>query len=113
MKSVFKKCEASHLERIDEFYRYACKNTADMNLYGKWIYGLHPTKNQIETYIKNGYMYCLEINGKILGAVAVTPFQDKEYESIKWQIDCPDDEVSTVHLLAVNPDYQKSGIASK
>ena len=108
---VLKKCIVSDLDRIDKFYRYVSKNTANMDLYGKWIYGLHPTRKQIENYVKNGFMYFHENNGKILGAVAITPFQENEYRDINWQISCLDGEVSVVHLLAVSPDHQKCGIA--
>lgn len=106
-----KKCEISDIDRISNFYQYVCENTKNMKRLGKWIYGLHPTKEQTEAYIKSGFMYFFEENGEILGAVAITPFQETEYQEIEWQIVCHNNEVSAVHLLAVNPDYQGCGIA--
>lgn len=106
-----KRCGTSDADRISNFYQYVSESTKNMERFGKWIYGLHPTKEQIESYIKSGFMYSLEKSGEILGAVAITPFQGNEYQDIDWQIDCHNHEVSVVHLLAVNPDRQGCGIA--
>ena len=110
---VFKRCTNSELDRIARFYEYVSLNTPNMNRYGKWIFGLHPTREQIERYVKSGFMYYLENNGEILGSVAITPFQENEYKDIEWQILCPDNEVSVIHLLAVSPNCQKHGIAKQ
>ena len=56
-------------------------------------------------------MYSFEKNGEILGAVAITPFQETEYQDIDWQIACHNNEVSVIHLLAVSPNHQGCGIA--
>ncbi len=108
-----KRCEISDIDRISKFYQYVCEKTEHMERFGKWIYGLHPAKEQIEYYIKSGFMYSFEKNGEIFGAVAITPFQGTEYQDIDWQIVCNNNEVSVVHLLAVNPDHQSCGIARK
>ena len=109
----WKRCEISDIDRISNFYQYVSENTENMERFGKWIYGLHPTKKQIESYIKSGFIYSFEKSSEILGAVAITPFQGNEYQDIDWQIACHNNEVSVVHLLAVSPDHQGSGIARK
>lgn len=108
-----KRCEDHDIDRISKFYQYVSENTENMDRFGKWIYGLHPTKEQIEFYIKSGFMYSFEKSGEILGTVAITPFQGTEYQNIDWQIACQNNEVSVVHLLAVNPDHQGCSIAKK
>jgi ribosomal protein S18 acetylase RimI-like enzyme len=108
-----KRCEISDVDRISQFYQYVCENTKNMERFGKWIYGLHPTKKQIECYIKSGFMHSFEESGEILGAVAITPFQGIEYQNTDWQIACHNNKVSVVHLLAVSPNHQGCGIARK
>lgn len=107
------KCEPKDLNRIDEFYKHVIDNTDTMPKYARWVYGQHPTHEQIAFYVDNGFMYYVEKDGIILGAVAVAPFQDDDYEGVDWQIKCGNHEVSTVHLLAVNPDFQRQGIAKR
>ena len=48
---ILKKCEISELDRIDKFYRYVSENTANMNQYGKWSFGLHLKSEQIKTIL--------------------------------------------------------------
>ena len=62
---ILKKCEISELDRIDKFYRYVSENTANMNQYGKWSFGLHPTSEQIKNYVRSGFMYYYENNGEL------------------------------------------------
>lgn len=55
-----KRCGISDADRISNFYQYVSESTKNMERFGKWIYGLHPTKEQIESYIKSGFMYSLK-----------------------------------------------------
>lgn len=100
-------------ERLAEFYRRAVSETKGMELYARWIYGLHPSDEMILGYIKSGNMFFSELDGKIASAVAVVPCQGKEYRDVPWKIELADDEVSTVHILCVAPELQKKGIAAR
>lgn len=82
-----------------------------MPRYGRWIYCLHPTEEMIEDYVRQGVMYCSEEGQEITAAVAVTPYQTEDYRGIDWQAELADDEVAVVHILAVNPHFQKRGYA--
>ncbi len=108
-----KQCSVSERDRICNFYRSVSENTENMDRFGRWIYGLHPTAEQIAAYIQSGFLYSFEESGEILGAVAITPFQGAEYQTIDWQMVCRNHEVSVVHFLAVAPGHQGCGIARK
>lgn len=45
-----KRCKITDIERVSKFYQYVSENTENMARFGKWIYGLHPAKEQIEAY---------------------------------------------------------------
>lgn len=49
----------------------------------------------------------------IVGAMAVTMFQGEDYHAIAWSQELPDDEVTVIHILAVNPDYHGRGIGAQ
>ena len=106
-----KKCEIGDLSRILCFYKLVIRETSDMPRYGRWIYGLHPTEEMVEDYVRQGVMYRLEDGQDIAAVVAVTPYQGEDYHGIDWQDELADDEVAVVHLLAVNPHFQKRGYA--
>ena len=106
-----KKCEIGDLSRILCFYQLVIRETSDMPRYGRWIYGLHPTEEMVEDYVRQGGMDRLEDGQDIAAVVAVTPYQGEDYHGIDWQDELADDEVAVVHLLAVNPHFQKRGYA--
>ena len=108
-----RKCEISDLPRILDFYQLVIRETSDMPRYGRWIYGQHPTEGMIEDYVRKGVMYCSEEGQDITVAVAVTSDQTEDYHGIDWQAELTDDEVAVVHILAVNPHFQKCGYARK
>ena len=51
-------------------------------------------------------MYVLTDGEVIAGMAAVALCQGDEYLNVSWEKDLPNDEVETVHLLAVCPDYR-------
>lgn len=91
------------------FYHHVITDTPDMDRYGRWKIGLYPKKEDIESYIGKGEMYVLSEDDLIVGAMAVTMSQGDDYHSVDWSLPLADDEVSVVHVLAVNPDDRGKG----
>ena len=58
-------------------------------------------------------MYLHKELDTLVGVMAVTLYQGEDYHSIEWSRQVPDDEVAVIHILAVSPDRQGSGIGSK
>ncbi len=106
-----RRCGIGDLSRLLSFYQLVASETDDMPRYGRWIYGLHPTREMIEGYVRQGAMYCLEDGQDIAAAVAMTPCQGEDYHGVDWQVELADDDVAVVHLLAVNPRFQRRGRA--
>ena len=107
------KATESDFERLTRFYRHAVSETKNMELYARWVYGLHPTDKMILDHIKSGDMFFSELDGKIASAVAVVPCQEKKYHDVPWKLGLADDEVCVVHILCVTPEFQKKGIAAR
>ncbi len=105
------KCNADEYKRIANFYRYVIDNTNEIEKYARWRYNQHPTDEMIKGYADNGHMYYEEKDGKIIAAVALTPFQNEDYHPIDWGVNLMDNEVLVVHILCVNPMIQNRGVA--
>ena len=58
-------------------------------------------------------MYLYKMNDTIVGAMAVTMYQGKDYQAIEWAKQVEDNEAAVIHILAVNPDYQGSGVGTE
>lgn len=110
---MLKRAEYRDALKIENYYKYVIDNTENMDKYGRWIYGQHPTDEMVEGYIINGSMYFAEEDGIITVAVAVTFFQDEDYHSVQWNVEAKDDEVAVIHILCINPKKQRCGLAKK
>ncbi|MGN1192249.1 MAG: hypothetical protein ACI4S0_06205 [Dorea sp.] len=97
---------AEDLVPVREKYIEVIEHTADMNVHARWIYGQHPTDTLIQTYIDRQEMYLFMDGQTVAGMTAITMCQDKDYRAVIWGQDLKDDEVATLHILAVTPEYQ-------
>ena len=100
-------------DAILAFYDDVIARTPDISLHARWSKGKHPTADGIRSYIKEGSMYLYKEQGVIVGAMAVTMYQGEDYHAIEWSQPVPDDEVAVIHILAVHPDRQGSGVGSE
>ncbi|MDD7404248.1 MAG: GNAT family N-acetyltransferase [Butyribacter sp.] len=109
----FRVAQIEDFARVVSFYKYVIENTQEIEKYARWIYGQHPTDKMILNYIEQEAMYLLKKDQIIIGAMAITMSQSDDYHYIDWGIEATDDEVAVIHILCINPDYQKQGIGKR
>ncbi|MDY0118732.1 MAG: GNAT family N-acetyltransferase [Bacilli bacterium] len=107
------KATINDFESIIKFYDDVTLRTPDMETYARWKKGQHPTEEGIKAYIEEGSMYLYKENDTIVGAMAVTMYQGEDYHAIEWAKHVEDNEASVIHILAVNPDYQGTGVGAE
>ena len=108
------KLQQATIEDLDDilaFYEYVTDNTPDIANYAQWQKGKHPTAEGIKAFATEGNMYLYKEND-IVGAVALTMYQEECYHRIEWSMPLADDEVAVIHILAVSPDKQGAGIGA-
>ena len=84
-----------------------------MKVHARWIYGQHPTDALIQTYIDRQEMYLFMDGQTVAGMTAITMCQGKDYRAVIWGKDLKDEEVATLHILAVTPEYQGKGVSKR
>ncbi|MBP8934699.1 MAG: GNAT family N-acetyltransferase [Prevotella sp.] len=107
------KATINDFESIIRFYDDVISRTPEMETYARWKKGQHPTEEGIKAYIEEGSMYLYKENDTIVGAMAVTMYQGEDYHVIEWAKHVEDNEASVIHILAVNPDYQGTGVGAE
>ena len=107
------KATINDFESIIKFYDDVISRTPEMETYARWKKGQHPTEEGIKAYIEEGSMYLYKENDTIVGAMAVTMYQGEDYHAIEWAKHVEDNEASVIHILAVNPDYQGTGVGAE
>ena len=76
----------------------------------KWQKGIYPTIDDISSAISNEELYiALSEDAAVSGAVILRHEPEAGYESVSWGLETQN--YSVVHLLAVSPAKQRSGIA--
>ncbi|MDO4467133.1 MAG: GNAT family N-acetyltransferase [Bacillota bacterium] len=98
-------------QTIRNAYMDICEQTKHMKEYGKWVYGLHPSDDLIQSYIEKEAMYMLKEQEEIIGLVAITQSQEDSYHGIQWRVLAKDEEVAVIHLLSICPSYQGKGMS--
>ena len=95
------------------FYDDVTERTPEIERYARWQKGKHPTAEGIRACIQEGSLYLYKEQDAIIGAMALTMYQEEDYHAIEWSRDVADDEVAVIHILAVSPDKQGAGIGSE
>ena len=108
-----KQATLADFESVLAFYGDVMDRTPEIGRYARWLKGKHPTSEGIRTFIEEGSLYLRREKGIIIGAMALSMHQSEEYHAIAWSLNASDDEVAVIHLLAVSPDYQSTGIGSE
>ena len=95
------------------FYNDVTERTPEIERFARWQKGKHPTAEGIMEYIQEGSLYLYKEQDVIVGAMAVTMYQGADYHTIEWSRSVADDEAAVIHILAVSPEKQGSGIGSE
>lgn len=98
---------------IREKYIEVIEHTKDMDVHARWIYGQHPTDAMIQSYIDGQEMYLFMDGQNIAGMTAITMYQGEDYHEVIWSQDLKDDEVASLHIFTVTPEYQRKGVSKR
>lgn len=117
----FRKAGAEKIVRAQEndfsvlrdFYDKVIDESPEMEKYARWKKGMHPADETIKNYIASSSMYIVWKGEKIAAAFALTMCQGEDYHPVEWHKKLNDAEVSVLHILAVNPEFQGMGLGKK
>lgn len=110
---VLQRASLEDYDSIIAFYDDVIERTPEIEKHARWQHGKHPTADGIKSYVNEGCMYLYKEQDTIVGAMALTMYQGADYHAIGWSRQVQDDEVSVIHILAVSPDKQGTGIGSE
>ena len=110
---VLQRASLEDYDSIFAFYDDVIERTPEIEKHARWQHGKHPTADGIKSYVNEGCMYLYKEQDTIVGAMALTMYQGADYHAIGWSRQVQDDEVSVIHILAVSPDKQGTGIGSE
>ena len=104
---------AGNFAMVREKYIEVIEHTKDMDIHARWIYGKHPADEMIQAYMDRQEMYLYMDGQNIAAMTAITMYQSEDYHEIFWSQNLKDDEVASLHIFAVAPEYQGKGVAKR
>ena len=113
MKNLrLKEVSIKDLDQIRTLYWRLLDSSPKYGQILQWKKNIYPNDDDWNSYIVKGEMYLILKDVDVIGAVAVTNAQSKEYGKIQWKVKVDDQDVAVVHLLMVLPEYQGDGAAT-
>ncbi len=112
MKSelIFRKANRDDLDAIESIYdRTHDAEEAGLTTIG-WVRGIYPVRETAEASLERDDMYVAEYYGRVVAAGIINKIQVNVYLDCDWDYAAPDDKVSVLHTMVVDPDMRGNGI---
>jgi len=74
-----------------------------------WVRGVYPERETALAALNRGDLFVMTDGGKIVGTAIINKLQVDVYAGANWKYDAPDDEVSVLHTLIIDPDEKGKG----
>ena len=112
MTTKFRKATWDDFEAIVSIYDHSHDaEEAGLTTTG-WIRDIYPVRATAEASLDRDDMYVAEVEGRIAAAGVINQIQVDVYADCDWVYKAPDEDVSVLHTLAVDPDARGLGIGS-
>lgn len=103
----------SDVLEVYKFYEMIVEHMNTKGLRLGWDIDKYPNLEFVKEMIDAGDMALLKDNDKIICAAAINHNVNPEYNDINWEIKGPADKISSIHALAVHPDYRGQNISDQ
>lgn len=107
----FETARKSDFAQICDFYRTVCEGQKSDSYGADWHYGIYPSEEELKKFLNQGEVHIFRSKDQsgreaIACAAVLEKHADPRYRDGKWKIRLPQDQVLTLHLLAVHPDFR-------
>ena len=105
----FIKCTPEILNKVFTMYEHCVKKLEETINYPKWTKS-HPSREYVEKAVENNELFACVKNETILGALVLSENPEGNYSLGNWTSNLKKGEYLAIHILAVDPEYFRSGI---
>ncbi len=106
-----RKAEPSEAEAVLNFYHTLIDKMESNPFRPTWTKGVYPLLEDLTASISAGSLLVAESDGKIVGAAILTDIADSAYSTVNWNTSVTN--AAVIHLVAVDPDRHREGIAQR
>lgn len=106
-----RKATKKDTEDVLNHYRTVIEQIRNNQYNPGWEHNVYPLKEDITQAIDSDELYVGIKDGKIVSSIIINNTINEGYEKLKWNVETEDNEVYYIHLVAVNQNYKKQGLA--
>lgn len=110
---TIRKAENKDTTEVIELYKKLIDQIKDYKSNPNWKKDIHPSKRYLIESISSGDLYVGVLDSKIVSSIVINHIAGKEFDNVNWNIDIDNKEAYYVHLVAVDQEYSRRGIAKK
>lgn len=110
MGLTFRKASYDDLDAIERIYERSHDAEAEGLTTTGWLRGIYPVRSVAVASLDRGDMYVAELDGEVAATGVINQIQVDVYADCDWIWKGPDDDVSVLHTLAVDPETRGQGI---
>lgn len=78
--------------------------------YPGWIKGIYPVRQNAIDGVKQGNLYVVKQDDKIIGSIILSHDPEPAYYKAKWGLDSDYSDIFVVHTFVVHPKFLKCGV---
>lgn len=110
MDIVFELGKANDIDELEQLYNDLNDHLEKETNYPGWRKGIYPVRQNAIDGIKQGNLYVLKHNEKIVGSVILSHEPEPAYYKAKWGVEADYSDIFVVHTFVVHPKFLKCGI---
>ena len=107
------KCTQEDIDEVARFYDRVILWLKENINYPRWRYKEYPNREYVEDMTEEGSLYLCIDDDRLLGAFTLNEDPLGKYENAKWITNAKRGEYLVIHALAVAPEAQGKGVASR
>jgi len=105
----FVRCDMTQFEALAAMYARSVEKLQRTVNYPKWNDD-HPSRAYIEASIRRGEQFVCLGNGEVCGAAVLSEDPEGRYDLVNWSRNLQQGEYLVIHILAVAPGYERTGV---
>lgn len=107
------KARTSETNEVIQHYKTVINQIQNNKHTPGWIFGIHPTEEHIKNAIKNQELIIGKVESKIVASLILDKNPLEANDKIQWSQNHKKEEISFIHLVAVNQEYKNMGFAKQ
>lgn len=107
-----RKATTEDSDAVLRFYETVCGAQVENEYSPLWHYGIYPAPEDLLGHIEAGELLVGMVGAEVAAACVLLFDDDPLYRDVSWAVAAAPDEISVLHLFAVDPAHRRHGVSN-